>query len=143
MFSTLPNTIFKLSVQFILLSANAFNLNHSKILSFGKVLKYFVGTLEFTFQAQLTLYLIRFLVVLKSRMTLNLGYLSHKLGHKVKVNEYWYFVGTLEATIFAQFIRKLVRMFVLIQFLMSWNLPHLLSKTRSAGKINEIYCHGG
>ena len=141
MFSTLPKTIFKFSVQFILLSANAFNLDQSKILLFGKELKrYLVGTLEFTFQAQLTLYLSNFFVVLKSRMTLNLGYLGHKLCHRVKVNKYWYLVGTLEATFIAQFIRKFVRMFVLIQFRMSLNLPHLWSKTRSVGRIKDIYC---
>ena len=38
MFSTLPKIIFNFSVTFILLSANAFNLDQSKILSFGKVL---------------------------------------------------------------------------------------------------------
>ena len=36
MFSILPKTDFNFSVTFILLSANAFNLNQSEILSFGK-----------------------------------------------------------------------------------------------------------
>ena len=38
MFSTLPDRYFNFSVIFILLSANAFNLAWSKILSFGKEL---------------------------------------------------------------------------------------------------------
>ena len=38
MFSTLPETNFNFSVTFILLSANAFNLDQSKILLFGKEL---------------------------------------------------------------------------------------------------------
>ena len=36
MFSTLPNLNFNISLTFILSSANAFNLDQSKILSFGK-----------------------------------------------------------------------------------------------------------
>ena len=38
MFSTLPKPIFNTSFTFILSSANAFNLDHSKILSFDKEL---------------------------------------------------------------------------------------------------------
>ena len=38
MFSTLPNTNFKFSAKSILSSANAFNLNQSKNLLFGKEL---------------------------------------------------------------------------------------------------------
>ena len=38
MFSTVPKTNFKFLVTFILLSANAFNLDRSKILSVGKEL---------------------------------------------------------------------------------------------------------
>ena len=52
MFSTLPppkkkkkkNSTF--SVRFIMLSANAFNLDQSKILSFGKALNYFRSTVS-------------------------------------------------------------------------------------------------
>ena len=39
MFSTLPKTNFNISTTFILSSANAFNLNRSKISSFGKELR--------------------------------------------------------------------------------------------------------
>ena len=39
MFSTLPKMYFKFSITFILLSANAFNLEQSKILSSGNGLK--------------------------------------------------------------------------------------------------------
>ena len=38
MFFTLPKTTFNISVTFVLLSANAFNLDQSKILMFGKEL---------------------------------------------------------------------------------------------------------
>ena len=38
MFSTLPKTIFNFSVTFILSSTNVFNLDHPKIMSFGKEL---------------------------------------------------------------------------------------------------------
>ena len=40
MFSTLPNTNFKFPAKFNLSSANAFNLDQSKNLSFGKELKF-------------------------------------------------------------------------------------------------------
>ena len=40
MFSTLPKTKFYFTVTFILLSANAFNLDQSKNLSFGKELSH-------------------------------------------------------------------------------------------------------
>ena len=40
MFSTHPNKNFCFSIEFILSFANAFNLDQSKILSFGKELKY-------------------------------------------------------------------------------------------------------
>ena len=40
MFSAHPNTNFNFWITFILSSANAFNLDYSKILSFGKELKY-------------------------------------------------------------------------------------------------------
>ena len=40
MFSTVPKTNFNFSVTFILLSANAFNLEESKILTFGKRVKH-------------------------------------------------------------------------------------------------------
>ena len=40
MFSSLPKTNFNSLVTFIMLSANAFNLDQSKILSFAKELKY-------------------------------------------------------------------------------------------------------
>ena len=39
MFSTLPRTNFNFSITLILLSANAFDLDQSKILSFGNGLK--------------------------------------------------------------------------------------------------------
>ena len=39
MFSTIPKTNFNFSVTFVLSSANAFNLDKSKILSYGKELK--------------------------------------------------------------------------------------------------------
>ena len=42
MFSTLPKTNFNFSLPFILSSANAFNLDQSKILSFGKELNNFI-----------------------------------------------------------------------------------------------------
>ena len=42
MFSALLKTNFNCSVTFILSSANAFSLNHSKILSFGKELTVFI-----------------------------------------------------------------------------------------------------
>ena len=54
MFSTLPKTNFYFSVTFILSSANAFNLEQSKILSFGKGLnlskmpRFFCARLENT-----------------------------------------------------------------------------------------------
>ena len=41
MFSTLPKTYFNILAMFILLSANALNLNQSDILSFGKELSHF------------------------------------------------------------------------------------------------------
>ena len=43
MFSTLTKTNFNFSVAFIWLSANAFNLDRSKILSCGKELSYSAG----------------------------------------------------------------------------------------------------
>ena len=41
MFSNLPKRNFNFSVKFILLAANAFNLDRSKILFFGKELTFF------------------------------------------------------------------------------------------------------
>ena len=47
MFSSLPKTNFNFSVTFILLSANAFNLDHFEILLFGKELTHvMLGTFE-------------------------------------------------------------------------------------------------
>ena len=48
MFSTCPNTNFNFSVTCILSSANAFNLNQSKKLSFDKELRRFAGSKDQT-----------------------------------------------------------------------------------------------
>ena len=45
-FITLPNTKFNFFLAFILSSANAFNLDQSKILLFGQVLKHFCNALN-------------------------------------------------------------------------------------------------
>ena len=66
-------------------------------------------------------------------MSLKLGLVGQKVGHKVKVQKN--VVNNLEAVFLAESSPNLVRMFVCMKGRMSLKLGHVGSKSRSLGQI--------